>query len=434
MLPQSHFCAAAAALLASPVFAQVVVTEYCSSNVESKVEVDGTSPDWIELWNSGVSTVNLAGWGLSDDSGDPFQWTFPDYFLGPNEYVVVFASGRDRRVTHNEYHTLITEGDDWRYAPGLLEPPSDWYTVNFNDSSFASGPSGFGYGDQDDNTWVNADSLYLRKTFQLPPNFADGISMAFLHMDVDDGYVAYLNGQEIARSNMGRPGDHPPFDQAAEEPVEAHLYRGWGLKGLVLEDFRDRFQPGKNVLALQVHNASPSGGDLTAIPMLSVGTTGPMYVDISRGRHPNGVPGQWYFAYATPGAANTDGAEVGFSSAVSMTPAPGQLASGGLITLSHSQPGAEIRYTLDGSEPTESSTLYTAPITRGGVFQIIRARAFEANLWPSWITTQSYFGNVPSDLPTFSLVTDPDHLWDPNLGIYEKLQRGLGTSSARRNV
>jgi hypothetical protein len=458
--------AIAALALAFPATGQVVVTEYVSSNVESRIEVDGTSPDWIELWNSGSATVNLAGWGLSDDASDPFQWTFPDYFLGPNEYVVAFASGRDKRVTHNEYHTLITEGDDWRYAPGLAEPPPDWFAVNFNDSGFRLGASGFGYGDQDDNTWVNTSSVYLRKTFQLPANFADGITMAFLHIDIDDGFVAYLNGEEIARSNMGRPGDHPPFDQLAETSVEAHLYRGWGLHGLALEDFRDRFQPGKNVLAIQAHNANASGSDLTAIPMLSVGTTkrnptsnahpgllfeqpalhtnfkldslgdtivltqpdgtvvdniatGPMYVDVSRGRHPHGLPGQWYFAYATPGAANTDGAEVGFSSDVTMTPAAGELVSGESITLGHAQPTAEIRYTLDGSEPTETSPLYTGAITRGGVFQIVRARAFEANLWPSWITSQSYFGNVPSDLPTVSLITDPDHLWDPNLGIYE---------------
>ena len=456
----------AALTLALPASAQVVVSEYCSSNVESKTEVDGSSPDWIEVWNSSSSTVNLAGWGLSDDAGDPFQWVFPDYYLGPNEYLVVFASGIDRRVAHNEYHTLINEGDEWHYAPGLQEPPADWFTTNFDHSSFRRGPSGFGYGDGDDNTWVQTNTLYLRKSFHLPADFADDITMAFLHMDVDDGFIAFLNGEEIARSNMGRPGVHAPFDQLAETSVEAHLYRGWGLHGLVVDDFANRFQAGKNVLAIQVHNANAGGSDLTAIPMLSVGrtkqhpqsnshpgllfkqpalhtnfkldstgdtivltqpdgtvvdniTTGPMYVDISKGRHPQALPGQWYFEYATPGAANTASAELGFSTDVTMDPAAGELASGELITLSHAQPGAQIRYTLDGSEPTATSPLYTAPITRHGVFQIVRARAFENDLWPSWITTKTYFGNVPSDLPTFSVVTDPDHLWDPNLGIYE---------------
>lgn len=453
----------------APSAAQVVVTEYCSSNVESKVDADGTSPDWIELWNGSSAEVNLEGWGLSDDPGDPYQWIFPEYYLGAKEYLVVFASGRDRRVAHNEYHTLIHEGDEWHYAPGNQEPPADWYSVNFDDSSMAKGPSGFGYGDQDDNTWVHADTIYLRKSFNLPANLPADITMAFLHMDVDDGFVAYLNGEEIARVNMDRPGDHPSFDRFAEKPSEARLHRGMKLKGLAIEDFRDRFLAGKNVLAVQVHSAWSNDGDLTAIPMLSVarternpssqahpglaftepsfhtnfkldslgdtlvltkpdGTTvdhiatGPMYVDISRGRHPFGHPGQWYFKYATPGGKNTALAETGFSSMVEMNPPAGVLASGELITLSHSDPSAEIRYTLDGSAPTESSTLYTGPITRQTLFQVIRARAFEPGLWPSWITTHSYFGelsNVPSEVPTVSLVTDPDNLWNLNYGIYE---------------
>ncbi len=457
--------ALAALALAVPAAGQVVITEYCSSNVESKVDADGTSPDWIEIWNGSAATVNLQGWGLSDDPADPFQWTFPEYFLGPKEHLVVFASGRDRRVAHNEYHTLITEGDEWHYAPGNQEPPADWYTVNFDDSSLPKGPSGFGYGDQDDNTWIKADTIYLRKSFHLPAGLTEDITMAFLHMDVDDGFVAYLNGEEIARVNMDRPGDHPAFDRLAETSVEAHLHRGLKIRGLALEDFRDRFLPGKNVLAVQVHNANVNGSDLTAIPMLSIGrtdrdpvsqahpmlifdqpalhtnfkldslgdtlvltkpdgtrvewiTTGPMYVDVSRGRHPQGLPGQWYFEYATPGETNTALAQPGFSQMVEMDPPPGNVASGELITLTHPT-GAEIRYTFDGSEPTETSTLYTAPIVRQNTFQIVRARAFEPNLWPSWITTHSYYGSVPTDLPTVSLVTDPDHLWDPNLGIYE---------------
>ena len=453
-------------LCTAPVLGQVVVTEYCSSNVESIVIADDTSPDWIELWNSSAAQVNLAGWGLSDDPGDPFQWTFPDYFLGPKEYLLVFASGRDRRVAHNEYHTLINEGDEWHYAPGNQEPPADWFTVQFDDSSMAKGPSGFGYGDQDDNTWVNSNTLYLRKSFHLPANFADNITMAFLHMDVDDGCVAYLNGEEIARVNLGRPGDHPPFDRLAATSSEARLHRGMKLNGFTIEDFRDRFVAGKNVLAVQVHNASVNDSDLTAIPMLSVartepnpssqvhpglifiepsfhtnfklgsfgdtvvltkadGTTvdkiatGPMYVDISKGRHPQGLPGQWYFEYATPGSANTSSALQEFSAPVSMEPPAGALTSGETITLSHAVPGAEIRYTLDGSDPTGSSPLYTTPLTRNGVYQVVRARAFESNKWPSWPTTSSYFGNVSSEVVTFSLVTDPDNLWDPNIGIYE---------------
>jgi len=458
--------AAAFTLLAAPAFGQVVINEYVSSNVESLIDENGKSPDWIELWNSGSTTVDLTGWGLSDDVGDVFQWQFPQCYLKPGEYLLVHASGLDQRVLHNEFHSLITQGDEWSYAPGIHEPPSNWIDVNFDDSAWPTGPSGFGFADQDDATWVNENSVYLRKAFHLPANFADGASMVYLHVDIDDGFVAYLNGAEISRSNMGRPGDRPPFDQLADYSLEAHLYRGWSLNAIPIGDFRKLFHAGKNVLAIQAHNASASGGDLTAVPFLSAARnrakpasnihplllfptpqlhtnfklsatgerlflsdasgslvdqaeTGAMYVDISKGRHPQGLPGQWYFEYATPGSANTSSAWQEFSTQVSMNPPAGSLASGEIITLRHPIPGAEIRYTLDGSDPTASSPLYTSALIRSGVYQVVRARAFENNKWPSWPTTSSYFGNVSSEVVTFSLVTDPDNLWDPNIGIYE---------------
>ncbi|MEZ4763570.1 MAG: hypothetical protein R3C26_10340 [Calditrichia bacterium] len=37
---------------------------------------------------------------------------------------------------------------------GFSEPPTDWHTLAFNDSQWEWGPSGFGYGDDDDSTIV----------------------------------------------------------------------------------------------------------------------------------------------------------------------------------------------------------------------------------------------------------------------------------------
>jgi CotH kinase protein/Chitobiase/beta-hexosaminidase C-terminal domain/Lamin Tail Domain len=452
--------------IALPAAGQVVINEYVSSNVDSLLDETGKTPDWIELWNSGSSVVNLAGWGLSDDPNDPFQWVFPDRFLQPNEYLIVFASGLDRRVQHNQLTTVITEGDRWAYLPGTAEPSSNWRSPSFNDSNWSVGPSGFGRGDGDDATVVQADTVYLRKSFLIPPGLADQVTMVYLHMDVDDGYVAYLNDVEIARQNLGRPGDHPPFDQRADKDSEARLYKGWRLTAIALDDFRNLMLPGKNVLALQVHNSAAQGDDLSAIPMLTIGRTranplddvhpgllfpepalhsnfkldssgdtllltqangsladqidtGKMYVDVARGRHPGGAGGQWYFEYPTPGAPNPASAWQEYSKPVEISPASGLLTSGDMVTLSHPDPGALIYYTLDASLPTTSSMLYTGPLTLTGPAHVLRARAFEANRWPSFPTTRSYFDQVYSALPIFSLVTDPPNLWDPVIGMYE---------------
>jgi hypothetical protein len=60
---------------------------------------DDELQDWIELWNAGTQAVNLAGWSLSDDPDNPGKWTFPAILLGAREYLVVFASGKDRKPT-----------------------------------------------------------------------------------------------------------------------------------------------------------------------------------------------------------------------------------------------------------------------------------------------------------------------------------------------
>ena len=47
---------------------------------------------------------------------------------------------------------LVREGDTWSFFRGRREPPRDWRAIDFDDRSWESGPSGFGYGDDDDQT------------------------------------------------------------------------------------------------------------------------------------------------------------------------------------------------------------------------------------------------------------------------------------------
>ncbi|MBN1481115.1 CotH kinase family protein [candidate division KSB1 bacterium] len=61
---------------------------------------DGDYPDWIELYNAGSNSINLAGYGLSDDLADLYKWTFPNVTIAPKAYLLVFASGKDRKEPH----------------------------------------------------------------------------------------------------------------------------------------------------------------------------------------------------------------------------------------------------------------------------------------------------------------------------------------------
>ncbi len=163
----------------------------------------------------------------------------------------------------------INSGDTWRYLKGTQAPPTAWKTLGYSDSAWLEGRTGIGYGDDDDATELedmrqaagNAGYLtvYLRKSFTVSDPAA--LDQLILSVDFDDGFVAYLNGTEIARENV--TGANPLFSDAASNDHEAgepEEYDVTARKALLV--------PGENVLAIELHNASRSSSDASMIPRL----------------------------------------------------------------------------------------------------------------------------------------------------------------------
>ncbi|MCX8036730.1 MAG: lamin tail domain-containing protein [Candidatus Sumerlaeia bacterium] len=111
--------------------------------------------------------------------------------------------------------------------------------------------------------------------------------------------------------------------------------------------------------------------------------------NVSYGRFPDGDPLEWrFFMPATPGAANTGGFP-GRVADPQFSPPRGFYSASFLLTLSTATSGAQIFYTDDGSEPTQTSILYSGPIPITGT-TIIRARAYRTGWLPSAIVTHTY--------------------------------------------
>lgn len=94
--------------------AKLVINELLATNGTGLTDEDGEYSDWIELYNRSDTAINLAGWALTDDPNEPQKWPFPDITLNSHDYLVVFASGKDRRATVSALHTnfkLDREGD-----------------------------------------------------------------------------------------------------------------------------------------------------------------------------------------------------------------------------------------------------------------------------------------------------------------------------------
>lgn len=77
----------------------LIINEVMAANGTGLVDEDGDFSDWIEIYNPAHTPANLSGWSLTNDPNQPQQWDFPDISLGAGEYLVVFASGKDRVST-----------------------------------------------------------------------------------------------------------------------------------------------------------------------------------------------------------------------------------------------------------------------------------------------------------------------------------------------
>ena len=83
---------------------QIVINEIMSDNETAISDEDGEYSDWIELYNTSNSSVNLLNYGLSDNSDELSKWVFPDITISSHSFLLVFASGKDRLNT-DELHT-----------------------------------------------------------------------------------------------------------------------------------------------------------------------------------------------------------------------------------------------------------------------------------------------------------------------------------------
>jgi hypothetical protein len=99
----------------------VVLSEFMADNTRTLRDVDGEYSDWIELENLSSAPVNLDGWRLTDDSQHRSTWALPATNLPPGGFLIVFASGKNRRIPGEELHASFRLAAAGEYL-ALLTP------------------------------------------------------------------------------------------------------------------------------------------------------------------------------------------------------------------------------------------------------------------------------------------------------------------------
>lgn len=105
----------------SPLNAQMVISEFLAVNDKGLQDSDNDHSDWIELHNAGEQPVNLEGWFLTDTAKDFQQWRFPATRMEAGDFLVVFASGKDRTQAGEELHTNFKLQGNGEYL-ALIQP------------------------------------------------------------------------------------------------------------------------------------------------------------------------------------------------------------------------------------------------------------------------------------------------------------------------
>ncbi|HWN97277.1 MAG TPA: LamG-like jellyroll fold domain-containing protein, partial [Methylomirabilota bacterium] len=248
---------------------QVTISEFLASNTSGLRDEDNTFPDWIELHNAGLTSVNLDGWFLTDAAGNLTKWRIPATNINAGGYLVIFADGKNRLVPGAPLHTSfsLSAGGEYlalvkpdgttiasQFAPeypgqapnvsygiGTLTTNitvinsntlvrvripdgtegASWAATNYNDSAWTLGPNGVGYGTTNS---VAAD--YSATVLPTAP-------VVYYRLNESSGAAAANTGSSGAGQNgtyngatLGTAGPRPPAFNGFEPDNNAPTFNG----------------------------------------------------------------------------------------------------------------------------------------------------------------------------------------------------------------
>lgn len=301
----------------------------------------------------------------------------------------------------------------------------------------------------------NSASAYLRIPFTTTAGAGDFSSLS-LRMRYDDGFVAYLNGTEIASRN-----DPALLNWQASATTEHPMQDVITFENIDITAFQNLLLPAgqENILAIHGLNLNSGDGDFLITPILE---------GVTLDQEPQGI----FFTSPTPNTDNGEGI-LGFVGDTEFSVDRGFYDAPFHLEIASDTAGATIVYTLDGSTPSlGNGTQGTSPV----VINIsettpVRAAAFKTGYLPTNVDTQTYLflddiiaqdnspagypttlkgdggnGSFPADyemdteitqngsysdliddallaVPTISIVTDKENLFDPGTGIYQNPQQ-----------
>jgi len=435
-------------------FGQLVINEGSNKNYSVLADEDGDYEDWIEIYNSGTTAIDLFNYSLSDNS-TPGEWFFPHQIIQPNEYIIVFCSEKNRFASTPFTNVLIDS---------TFQPQPGWNTHYFTTPFYWDGVSNIVLNLCTYNSFYECNSIHSQSATNFNsatialnyPGSACGFSGGSNAQQrpnirfnssiigtgtIQNGYYdypsAYSNWYEGARQqylysaseliSAGlSPGniDSLSFDVIATCPTSLQFIE-LSMSNTGINSLSPNFVPATGNFHHTNFKISSTGETIklynpsgTVVSALNV-NCGPGY-DISVGHFLDASGTLKRFSSPTPGISNNNSIPSdGYAAAPVFSISSGIYTSPISVSIADpNNPAATIYYTLDGSDPNENSTLWNGtPIY---IFQskILRARSYMNGLIPSTISSTSYLFNVHHTTPIISVISDPQNLFGPS-GMFD---------------
>lgn len=389
------------------------INEVLQKNSYTLIDQDGDRSEWVELQNRSSEAVSLKGYFLSDDASAPFRFALPDQTLAAGDYLVVFLSGKDR-VQNGEIHASFQ----------LASDETEIYLTNANSLTrdtfalVADCPADVSIGRAEDGSmefyayptpWYENATPYqtLDEAYHLVPK-----------VTINEVFPCAVYGD-----------DTPDWVEFKNNTDHAVSLKGWYLSDSLSElkrwQFSDVTVPAGGYIVIDAKNGAVENSLTTASFSISPGETiylsdpngcrvdsleiGAVRASNSAGRLMTASDERVLYTNPTPGEANGGDYVKGYAPKPYFSDDTLLHTEAFTLTIRCSDPSADIRYTTDGSIPTEQSTRYQDPITIDSN-TVIRAASFQSGLLESDVETQTYLFNVSHTLPILCLTTDPENL------------------------
>ena len=402
---------------------QVVISEIMTSNRSTVLNAAGQLCDWVELTNTGSTSVNLDGAFLSDDPEERGKWRIHDLTLEPGQSAVIPCTGLEAGEGEANFAlsssgcTVTLSGSAGNIINQVQCPVLD-----------------------NDRVWaLQADGTYLQTAAPTPgmANTAENYhtyrasqaasgSLAITEvMAANDKYLLQSDGRyydwveltNISGSDVELSdfclSDNPnslsafPLPQRTLKPGEQIVIICSAREGLVGKYIHAPFTLSAEECWVYVTDCSGNFSDYIRVADAPYSH--------SFGRNQDGS-GNYYFEQPTPGNPNGTGVAL-ISATPSALTAPGVYNGVSSVSVTLSGSGT-LHYTTDGNIPTPEDPVYTEPLTFFAT-TVVRAVSYEEGKLPSQVLTAGYIVNENHTLPVLSLTADPENLLGTD-GIYHQ--------------